>query len=149
MSFHKAKLSWQRTTADFVYETYDRTHAIELESGTHFSASAAADFFGNASLVNPEELLVSALASCHLLTFLAVAAKSRLEVNSYADNATGTLEKNSDGKLAVTHILLRPHIVWNNAAPSEPKIRELHEKAHRNCLIGNSIRCDVIIEPIF
>lgn len=147
MSLHRAKLNWKRITSDFVYETYDRTHEITLEGGSAMKGSAAPQFMGNAKHANPEELLVAALSSCHLLTFLAVSAKSRLTVNSYEDEPVGTLEKNEEGKMAVTKIILRPRVSWEGASPATEKIQELHEKAHRNCMIGNSIKCEVIIEP--
>ena len=147
MSEHKAKVQWKRNTPDYVYETYDRTHTVTYEGGIQCKASAAKEFAGKAELVNPEEMLAGALASCHMLTFLAVAAKSRLTVDSYEDEAVATLDKNAAGKMAVTKILLRPRVTFGGEKPTPEKIKDLHEKAHKNCFIANSVACSVVFEP--
>ena len=149
MSEHKAFLNWTRKTADFNYETYDRTHEVHFEGGTTFKASSAPDFLGKKENVNPEEMLAASLASCHMLTFLAIAAKSRLILESYQDEATSILEKNEKGKLAVTKIFLKPRAKFSGESrPNLEKIKEMHSKAHHNCFIANSIKCDVTIEPV-
>lgn len=147
MSEHHAKVTWKRTTPDFAYETYDRTHTVVYGGGSLISASAAPEFAGKKELTNPEEMLAAALSSCHMLTFLAVAAKSRLIVDSYIDNAVAKLDKNANGKMAVTHIRLNPKVTWGGEAPSPDKIKSLHEKAHANCFIANSLACQMTIDP--
>lgn len=147
MSEHHAKIEWSRNAPDFKYETYDRTHRIEFGGGFRCDASSAPEFLGRKELVNPEELLVAALSSCHLLTFLAIAARSRLVVDEYRDEAVGYLEKNEAGKLAVTHVTLRPWARFSGEAPSREKIEELHAKAHANCFIAQSVRTSVKVEP--
>lgn len=147
MSEHRAKVSWKRNTPDYAYETYDRTHTIHFEGGTQFQASSAAEFLGKKELPNPEEMLAAALSSCHMLTFLAVAAKSRLVVDSYEDEAVAVLDKNANGKLCVTKTVLKPRVVFGGEQPSHEKILDLHEKAHKNCFIANSVACQVLIEP--
>lgn len=146
MSEHKATVRWKRGTPDFVYETYDRTHSVRFEGGIEIKGSAAAEFMGKKELANPEEVLAAALSSCHMLTFLAVSCKSRLVVDSYEDTAVATLGKNAEGKMCVTHIALRPQIKFGGEAPSPEKVKELHDKAHRNCFIANSVSCAVSIE---
>lgn len=149
MSEHKAKIQWKRATKDFVYETYDRTHTVIYEGGIRHSLSAAKEFMGKAEHSNPEELLAAALSSCHMLTFLAIAAKSRLIVDSYEDNAVSILDKNAAGKLAVTKTILRPKVVFAKETPvTREKLVELHEKAHRNCFIANSVSGEVVTEPV-
>lgn len=149
MSEHKATIRWKRETKDFAYDTFDRTHDIVFEGGTRCKASSAKEFLGNAALVNPEELLAAALSNCHMLTFLAIAAKSRLIVDSYEDTAVALLDKNSAGKFAVTKTTLRPKVTFAKETPVAPeKIAELHEKAHRNCFIANSVACEVVTEPV-
>jgi len=149
MSEHKARVSWKNKAKDFVYETYDRTHEIRFEGGISFKGSAAKEYLGKAELGNPEELLAAALSSCHMLTFLAVAAKSRLVVESYEDEAVALLDKNAAGKLAVTRTTLRPKVVFSKSTPVTPeKLHELHEKAHRNCFIANSVSCEVVTEAV-
>lgn len=143
MSEHKATVTWKRQTKDFAYDTYDRTHSLRFEGGIECKASAAQEFMGKKELVNPEELLVGALSSCHMLTFLAIAAKSRLTVDSYDDNAVGLLEKNAEGELVVTKVQLNPKVTFGGEKPSPEKYKDLHEKAHKNCFIANSVKCDV------
>lgn len=144
MSEHHATVSWKRTTKDFVYETYDRSHSVSYPGGIVHGASAAKEFMGKAELANPEELLAAALSSCHMLTFLAVCAKSRIAVDSYEDRATAILDKNAAGKLAVTKIFLRPKTTFSGDTPVDgAKLKELHEKAHRNCFIAQSVACEV------
>ena len=144
MSQHKAAISWKRETPDFKYETFDRTHTITYAGGGSIKSSSAAEYSGNSQYPNPEELLASALATCHMLTFLAIASKSKIVVNSYEDNAVATLDKNAEGVICVTHITLNPKIVFETDIPAE-KLKSLHEKAHKNCFIANSIKCEVMI----
>ncbi len=148
MSEHKISIEWKRQSPDFVYETYDRGHKVHFDGGQSVLTSAAPDYMGNAKLANPEELMAAALASCHMLTFLAVSAKSRFVVDSYSDKAAAILEKNSEGKMAVTKIILRPVVVFGGEnKPDAQKLKDLHAKAHHNCMIGNSIKSEVIVEP--
>lgn len=142
-SSFQINLSWERT-GEFSYEKFNRNHTILLGGKQVINNSAAAEYLGNVGMSNPEELLASALASCHMLTFLAVACKSGYTVDSYIDDATATLDKNDDGKLAVTVIDLKPKIVFSGEKiPDEEKLKSLHEKAHRNCFIANSIKSKV------
>ena len=147
MSEYKARVTWKRETPHFDYDTFDRTHLIEFGGGINCKASSAPEFQGKASFVNPEELLASALASCHMLTFLAVASKSRLNVISYTDQAVAVLDKNTEGRMCVTQITLHPKVVFDSTEPvSFEKINELHAKAHKYCFIANSIAAKVVIE---
>lgn len=144
-SQHKTILTWKRATPDFAYDTYDRTHLVTFEGGTTVRASSAPDFLGKRELANPEEMLVAALSSCHMLTFLAIAAKSRLIVDSYEDHAVGYLEKNGEGKLWLSRVELRPRIVFSGSVPDSAKIQSLHEKSHHNCFIANSVKTEVTV----
>ncbi|MBK8399169.1 MAG: OsmC family protein [Leptospiraceae bacterium] len=149
MSEHIINLIWKSESEEFKYETYDRTHQIQFAGGQTLSNSAAKDFLGNEEYSNPEELLVAALSSCQMLTFLAIAAKKKLIVKEYTDKSVGILEKGSNGKLQITKIYLRPHIRFTKeTTPTEEVFAKLHETAHINCFIGNSISSEVIIEPI-
>jgi organic hydroperoxide reductase OsmC/OhrA len=149
MSEHRARVSWQRSTPGFGYDEYDRTHAWEFGGGARLSASSAPEFLGRADLPNPEEALVAALSSCHMLTFLAIAARKRLVVDRYDDDAVGTMEKNSDGKLAVTRTVLRPRVVFGGARqPTPEELAKLHHQAHEACFIANSVKTEVVVEPV-
>ena len=147
MSEHKVTLEWKRGTESFSYETYSRDHVLLFEGGVRVSASAAPAYRGNPAHVNPEEALVAALSSCHMLTFLAVAAKKQFVVDLYSDHAVGVLEKNQKGKLAITRVTLRPRIVFGGPTPpTSEQIAALHERAHSDCFIANSVTTDVTVE---
>ena len=129
MSEHKVTLEWKRDTEDFSYESYTRDHVLVFEGGVRVPASAAHAYRGNPAHVNPEEALVAALSSCHMLTFLAVAAKKQFVVDQYSDHAVGVLEKNQKGKLAITRVILRPRIVFGGPTPPTPEqMTALHVK---------------------
>ena len=147
MSEHRASVVWERDTPDFEYETYTRDHTWTFEGGVSVRASAAATFLGNPELVDPEEAFVASLSSCHMLTFLAIAARKRLVVESYRDAAVGVMEKDADGRLAVTRVTLRPEIAFALAPPPE-QLERMHAQAHRNCFIANSVKTEISIEPV-
>lgn len=148
MSEHTAALSWSRHGRDFTYETYSRDHTLTFENGQKTLASSAPDFVGNPEALNPETLLVGSLASCHMLTFLAVCAKRGFVVEHYDDNASGVLEKNAEGRMAITRITLRPKAVFGGGKqPTAEELAKLHERAHANCFIAGSIRAEVVVEP--
>ena len=147
MSEHRAAIEWERGSAEFRYETYPRNHRWSFEGGTRVEASAAPDYLGDASRVDPEEALVASIASCHMLTFLALAARKRLVVERYRDDAVGFLEKNAEGRLAITRALLRPEIAFGGRQPSAEELEKLHELAHANCFIANSVRTEIAVEP--
>jgi organic hydroperoxide reductase OsmC/OhrA len=148
MSEHKIGLEWKRESERFTYDTYNRDHIVTFEGGASVSVSAAPAYRGNAALVNPEESLVAALSSCHMLTFLAVAAKKRFTVDRYSDHAVGFLEKNQNGRLAITRVILHPQVEFSGPTlPSSKEIAELHEQAHSGCFIANSVTTEVSIEP--
>lgn len=148
MSEHTAALSWSRHGRDFSYETYSRDHELTFENGQKSLASAASDYFGNPEALNPETLLVGALASCHMLTFLAVCAKRGYIVERYDDAAAGLLEKNAEGKMAITRITLRPHAIFTGEKqPDTAELARLHERAHANCFIAASIRASIEVLP--
>jgi len=147
MSRYQVRLSWKRETEDFSYDSYSREHTVEFEGGTKVRASAAPDYQGDATCVNPEEAFAASLASCHMLTFLAIAARKRFVVDSYEDEAVAVMEKNDQGKMAVTQVILRPRIVFSgDPQPNAGQLEQLHESAHSNCFIANSVRTDVVIE---
>src|SRR5687768_7507696 len=141
------RLSWRRQTPGFAYEIYDRNHDVTTGSGVRLAMSAAPAFRGDPARLNPEEQLVAALSSCHALTFLAIAAKKRLIVDDYEDDATGVMEKDERGKLAVTRVTLRPKVTFSGEhPPSDDDVRRIHELAHEECFIASSVRTSVVVE---
>jgi organic hydroperoxide reductase OsmC/OhrA len=140
-----ARLSWKRQTADFAYDSYNRSHVVSFGGGQALPMSAAPEFKGEAARANPEELLVAALSSCHMLTFLAIAARKRLVVDAYEDDAVGLMTKNADGKLFVSHVTLRPRVSFAQPPPDDV-VQQLHHQAHADCFIANSVRTQVTVE---
>jgi organic hydroperoxide reductase OsmC/OhrA len=147
MAEHFAEVSWTANTHPERPDTYSRDHTVTLENGHTLLASAAPAYLGNPQAANPETLLLAALSSCHMLTFLAVAAKRGYPVASYADKATGILGKNAEGRMAITHCVLRPQIDFiDGNSPSAEDLARFHDSAHRNCFIANSLNTEVRIE---
>ena len=148
MSEHKATITWARHGVDFGYQTYPRDHVWRFENGVEVPASAAPAYLGNPQRVDPEAAFVAALSSCHMLTFLALASNKGFVVDSYDDTAVGHLEKNANGKLAVTRVELHPKIVYSGAKqPTQADLDWLHDKAHRECFIANSVTTEVSVVP--
>jgi organic hydroperoxide reductase OsmC/OhrA len=148
MSEHRATIDWKRSTPEFTYQTYNRDHDWTFDAGITVRASAAPGYLGNESCVDPEEAFVASLSSCHMLTFLAIAAKKRFVVDRYRDEAVGWLAKDGDGRLAITRVTLRPEIGFSGEKlPTPDDLRELHDQAHRACFIANSVKTEVVVEP--
>ena len=147
MSKHLASLRWNRNGKPFTYEGYSRDHEWIFEGGQRLTGSAAEAFLGSPEGVDPEEALVVALSSCHMLTLLAIAAKKGWTVESYDDDAEGTLGKNDAGKLSLTRVTLRPRIIFaDGKTPDAEALQRLHHQAHENCFIANSVKTEVVIE---
>jgi organic hydroperoxide reductase OsmC/OhrA len=147
MSEHRASVHWLRNEGQFDSEGYSRDHELAFEGGQRITGSAAPEYQGNAAGVDPEQSLVAALSSCHMLTLLAIAVKKGWVVDDYQDEAVGTLEKNSEGRLAVTRVVLRPRIAFAaGKGPDAEALVKLHESAHRNCFIANSVKTEVTVE---
>ena len=147
MSEHLASIRWTRNGQPFDYEHYPRDHDVRFERGQRITGSAAPAYFGSADGVDPEEMLVAALSSCHMLTLLAIAAKKGFTIDAYEDDALGTLGKNAEGRAAVTHVTLRPKITFAGDAPDAAALEKLHESAHRNWFIASSVKTEVVVEP--
>ncbi|MGH8027833.1 MAG: OsmC family protein [Pseudoxanthomonas sp.] len=148
MSEHKTSIQWNRDGKPFTAEGYSRDHEWNFERGQRLTGSAAPAYGGSEHGVDPEEALVVALSSCHMLTLLAIAAKKGWVIDSYTDEAVGMLGKNDAGKLALTHVTLSPKIVFaEGSAPDAEALQRLHHSAHEHCFIANSVKTEVAIEP--
>jgi organic hydroperoxide reductase OsmC/OhrA len=146
MSEHHAKISWRRTSQDYTYMSYNRAHEWQF-AATTVPASAVKEYRGDPERVNPEEALVAALSSCHMLTFLAIAARKKLSLDSYVDDAVGWMEKNEAGRLAITRVTLRPKIVWSSGVTvPRDALEKMHHEAHEGCFIANSVKTIVTVE---
>jgi organic hydroperoxide reductase OsmC/OhrA len=146
MPEYHAEVRWERTTEGFIDFSYGRDHRWDFPGGQRLLASAAPEYQGSPTHVNPEEALVAAVSSCHMLTFLAIAARRKLVVDSYADAAVGLLEKNEQGRMAITRVELRPKVVFSSECEVDANLyHALHDAAHQNCFIANSIRAEVVV----
>jgi organic hydroperoxide reductase OsmC/OhrA len=144
MSEHKANIVWTRNGLEFGYRDYSRDHVWRFDNGVEVAASAAPAYLGNPKRLDPEAAFVAALSSCHMLTFLALASNRGFIVDLYEDSAVGHLEKNAAGKLAVTRVDLHPNIVFSGEKqPNAADLEWLHDKAHRECFIANSVTTDI------
>jgi organic hydroperoxide reductase OsmC/OhrA len=143
LSEHKLRLNWVNTTDDFVYENYEREHEVVLENGQALKVSAHHHYFGNEALMNPEDALLLAAASCHMLSFLAVAARKRWHVLSYKGESIAYLDKNL-GPAAISKIVLKPEVTFAEQ-PSEEAYKKAHHSAHRQCFIANSLKSEIEI----
>jgi organic hydroperoxide reductase OsmC/OhrA len=142
MSHYSATVSWRRNGEVFTDNRYSRGHEWSFDGGV-------TPRFSDPAGVDPEEAFVASLASCHMLTFLMLAAGKKYRVDSYIDEAKGTLAKNPMGKLAMVEVVLRPKIVFSGERqPSPEALRELHHRAHEECFIANSVTTDVRCEPV-
>ena len=146
MAEFKTKLFWKRETPDFKYETYDRGHNIAFEGGSSITATAAKEYLGNPKFTNPEELLLAAISSCHMLSFLAIASKAGWVVDSYDDQASAKLAKDSENHMAVTEATLRPKAIFSGKQPTAEDIKKLHDKAHHVCFIANNVKTQITVE---
>jgi len=148
VSEHPAEVAWRREGGPFDYDSFDRRHRIAFEDGRALLAGdAAADYGGQGGAgADPEALFAASLAACHMLSFLAVAARMRIVVDAYADAPTAFVDKDDDGHLAVTRVVLRPRVTFA-AEVALAKRAQLHELAHRNCFVARAVKAEIIIEP--
>lgn len=135
-------LAWTGNTLD---GTYNR-NATVTNAGKHpLAVSSAPEYAGDAARWNPEDLLGSALATCHMLTFLALCAKAKVAVVGYEDHAEAVLYT-MDKVTRITHVYLRP-VIRVPRGTGMAKVVELFEKAHKYCFVANSVTCEAVLEP--
>jgi organic hydroperoxide reductase OsmC/OhrA len=149
MSEHRASVRWQGGAAGTGAPDISRDHELSTRAGrVRLRGSAAPAYGGSDAALDPEDAVVAALSACHMLTFLAIAAKRRLVVLAYADDAVGELGPGPDGRTALTRVTLRPVVTFAaGGAPAAEAFAKLHAKAHEHCFIANSVRSEVRIEP--
>ncbi|MEG1051174.1 MAG: OsmC family protein [Janthinobacterium sp.] len=145
-----ATVAWQRDGQDFAGQRYSRGHEWQFDGGLTVPASSSPLSvplpMSVAENIDPEEALVAATSSCHMLFFLSLAAQRGYVIDDYRDAAVGELGKNAAGRLAMTRIVLRPRIVFAGEAPSPEALAALHHAAHERCYIANSLTADVVVE---
>jgi len=150
MSTYTAKISWKNDSPDtFTKNRYTRGHTWSFDGGVEVPASSSPHSvrvpFSIEEAVDPEEALVAAASSCHMLSFLWVAAQREFNIDSYVDDAVGEMTE-TDGKQWVSKITLDPQIVWSgDKQPTADELAEMHHAAHDVCYIANSIKSEVIV----
>jgi organic hydroperoxide reductase OsmC/OhrA len=147
-----AKITWTRDqAAKFTDQRYSRRHEWSFDGGVTVAASSSPLVvpvpMSVTDAVDPEEALVASVSACHMLWFLFAAAKRGFVVDEYVDDAAGTMGKTAEGKTAMTRIALRPRVTFSGEKrPSEPDLHQLHEIAHKECFIANSLKTDIVVE---
>jgi organic hydroperoxide reductase OsmC/OhrA len=151
MHKYEATITWQRGEEKFSDYRYSRAHEWAFDGGARVHASSSPLSvplpMSDPAGVDPEEALVAATSSCHMLWFLSIAATRRFIVDSYVDQAFAVMEKRSDGKVAITRITLRPNIVFTGERQPEAfELDAMHHEAHEQCFIANSLKSEVVVE---
>jgi organic hydroperoxide reductase OsmC/OhrA len=152
MSEHKAIISWKRNGPNFAKGQYSREHTWTFDGGVTVPASASPSVvpapWSSPAGVDPEEAFVAAISSCHMLTFVWLASRQGFEVESYQDEAVGTMTKNEQGVSWVSAVTLQPMIVYGGAKRPTPAEEErLQHEAHEQCFIAQSVRTVVTVSP--
>ena len=141
------ELNWSLGNKELIYGKYDTDHKIKVNNQILLNAGSASDYGGNPNNLNPEQSLAASMSSCHMMTFLALAAKMKWPVITYEDKAVAYLGKNSKGKMSVNKIELNPIITFqNNFSVSDEEMKIMHDRSHRYCFIANSLSEEVKIE---
>jgi organic hydroperoxide reductase OsmC/OhrA len=151
MTQFKATIAWERGAQPFADQRYSRAHAWRFDGGLTVPGSSSPQSvplpMSDPAAVDPEEALVAALSSCHMLFFLSIAAQHGFIVDRYVDQATGLMDRNAEGRMAMTRITLAPAIAFSGARmPAPSEVDAMHHAAHDKCYIANSIKADVIIQ---
>lgn len=152
MSSYTANVRWTGDDPEsFRQGRYSRAHEWVFDGGTIVPASASPDNVppgtADEAGVDPEEGLIAAISSCHMLFFIDYARRDGFVVQSYLDEAVGLMEKRADGKIALTKVRLRPKIsFFGDKLPTADEIARLHHRSHEDCFIANSVNSEVTIE---
>ncbi|GAA0612728.1 OsmC family protein [Paenochrobactrum glaciei] len=140
------EVHWEREGAFFTDKKYSRAHIWRFDGGQVVPASSSPHViplpYSVEANVDPEEAFIAAISSCHMLTFLGVAAAKRIVIESYTDKATGFMEK-IDGKILVSRVELKPEIIYGGEKPNAEAEAQLHHLAHEQCFIANSVKTEI------
>ena len=154
MAEYCAHLLWLRGEQDFLGNRYSRRHLLCFDGGFEMPASSSPHVvpvpMSDPAAVDPEEAFVASLASCHMLWFLSIAARCGFCVDRYADSPVGVMARNDAGKLAMTVVTLRPEVAFSgDHRPEREEVERMHEQAHAECFIANSVKSELRCEPVF
>jgi organic hydroperoxide reductase OsmC/OhrA len=145
---------WQRGEQNFLDNRYSRKHVLRFDGGAEVAGSSSPHVvrlpYSDATAVDPEEMFVASLSSCHMLWFLSIAVERQFCVDRYFDAASGVMEKNETGKLVVSVVTLRPDVAFSGVRlPTRAEIKAMHHSAHDECFLANSVKTRVLCEPLF
>ncbi len=147
MQIHTASTHWNRDGNDLPEGRYGTSHVWAFDGGATIPASASPHVlkppFSDPARVDPEEALVAAASSCHMLFYLFFAHREGYVVEDYRDDAEGIMERSEVGRMAITRIRLRPVIRYAGDGPDAETAAALHEKSHAACFIANSLKSDI------
>jgi organic hydroperoxide reductase OsmC/OhrA len=151
MATYGATVTWRRGDAVFTDGKYSRAHEIAFDAPLTIPASSSPHVvklpLSRADAVDPEEMLVASLSSCHFLTFAHMASRAGFVIDSYVDHAEGVMTKNEAGKAWVSKVTLKPEIVWSGEKrPTPAELQDLHHRAHEECFIANSYKGEVVVD---
>lgn len=151
---YTAEILWQRGEQDFAGRKYSRRHLLRFDGGVELAGSSSPHSvplpYSDAAAVDPEEMFVASISSCHMLWFLDFAQRQGYCVDRYFDAASGVMEKNAAGKYVVTTVTLRPEVAFSGPrAPDRDALERLHHQAHAECFIANSVRSEIRCEPVW
>lgn len=154
MASYVCEVHWSRDDQDFLDHRYSRRHRLRFDAGIDVPGSSSPNIvplpLSDASAVDPEELFVASLSSCHMLLFLSIAAKRRFIVDRYTDAAQGVLGKDTHGKTAMTLVTLHPQVDFSGSRlPGREEVERMHHLAHEACFIASSVSTEVRCEPVF
>jgi organic hydroperoxide reductase OsmC/OhrA len=154
MAAYSAEVIWERGDALFTDNRYPRSHRWRFDGGLELPGSSSPHSvpvpLSDPAALDPEEAFIAALSSCHMLWFLAIAAKRKFRVDRYRDQAGGIMGKNAEGKTYVSVVTLRPEVHFSGATmPTREQIEAMHHTAHTECYIANSVTSQVHIEPVW
>jgi organic hydroperoxide reductase OsmC/OhrA len=150
MSEHRASIRWRADGGDFIKGRFSRAHTWTFDGGVTVPASAAPAVvrppLSSEEAVDPEEAFVASISSCHMLTFLYLAAKQGFDVTSYEDDAVGTMGAHEGGSRWVSRVVLWPRIEFGGESkPNAAELAGLHDAAHHACFIANSVKTEITI----
>lgn len=154
MAEYHADVEWQRGEAVFTDKQYSRRHLWRFDGGLEIPASSSPQHvrlpWSDPTAVDPEEAFVAALASCHLLSFVYIAARRGHRVDRYRDAAVGEMARDENGREWIGVVTLRPEVEFSGASlPTREEIEAMHHQAHDVCYIANSVRSEVRCEPVY
>jgi len=149
VSTYTATIDWS-LEGEFARGRYSRAHAVRFDGGIEIRGSSSPSVvplpWSAEDAVDPEEMLVASLSSCHMLTFLDIARRAGWSIDRYSDTAEGTMAKTAEGRMWVSDVVLHPQIGWVGGAPSSAEVEALHHAAHDACFIANSVKTAVRVE---